>query len=467
MFKQLAQETVIFGIARFVTAAISLFTIPFYTRIFSLSDYGTISILVTLQAILSILFGLSLESAYTRFYHDSNFSPNLLLGVLLKFQLIYGTAILVALSLAGYLVLAYWLSIDLFESVLLVLLVTFFGQFVKVFMTAARMRHAIYEFTWISISSTLLCSISSMLIVYHYPSVKCFFLGQLIGNIIALLLSLRLLDFRLADISTISLKKIRPLLRFSLPLIPAAIATYLNSSLDKWTLSIYSIDNVATYSLAVTISSIIAILISILTSAFLPTSMKIIQLENKVANIKLNILLRCFSVLICSAAIIVQFISPFLIGSYVPFEYSASTKIVGILSFSSIWFGYTYFSVLGSWKMGHSRDYSYSVLLGVCINAILNFLLIPRFDIIGASVATSIGMLVICLSSFYLSATRFSYGYSYGKLLVTNMISFSIVLYLSVFQSSFKSMSALVISIFFTIIFLVVINLPYKSFKAL
>ena len=466
MFKQLAKETALYGFARILLKAIAFLTIPYFTRVFSLADYGTISILITFQAVLAIIYSLSLESAYIRFYHDPKYTPESLLSIVFNFHFIYGASVFAILAIILSIIPDVLLVQDVRISLYVVLFSTFAKQFVNIFLAVSRMRHSAYSFIVISFVMAVSGSSFSILLVNWHNNITSYFLGYAIGNVIALVVSLIL--FRLPAYSQIQLpiSKIWPLLRFSLPLIPASIATYLNNSLDKWTLSLFSIDLVATYSIGVTISSIVTISTSVFMTSFMPLSMKLIHRDKSEADFRLEFLLRYFSAFACCAVVLLQGLSTVFIGTFVPIEYSQAIKVVGILALSSVFFNYTYFSVLGSWKVGKPKDYSFSVVIGVCVNAILNLMLISRFGIIGAASATASGMLVTCLVSFYLAHRRFAFNYSYFRLFVTNLCSILFVLYLVNLQTNSLSSSSVPILCICAFSFIMLLNVSPREILA-
>ena len=175
--------------------------------------------------------------------------------------------------------------------------------------------------------------------------------------------------------------------------------------------------------------------ISVLTIAFLPHSMEIIQKETDIANELLEKSLRYFSVIAAAGVILLQLISLLLVKFLAPVEYESAVYIVGFLALNAVFFGYTYFSTLGSWKAERSSDYSWSIGWGVCLNALLNFILVPSFGIIGAAISTVSGTLLTVILSFYLSYTRHKFMYSFGKLIVTNIL---VIIWVAVFVQSDK-----------------------------
>lgn len=422
MIKQLAKESVLFGASKFLVAGIGFITVPFFTRIFTLEQYGILSEIAILAALMPILYGLSLETAYTRYFNDKKWQRQTLFQVIFKFQLVYGIGILVIGLIFSRLLLEKYNHLNLWPTIGLVLASSLVSQFVTIFLMVARMRHETIKYLVICTVSNLFGAGSAVLFVYLYPTLISYFLGGLVGSMLAVITAIRVLGLPMSGVLCVPMGQFGILLRFSIPLIPAAIATYLNSSLDRLALAYYfSAESVAIYTIGFKVASVASMGISVVVTAFMPHSMKLIEVDKTIADMQLERILRLFSILACSGVVFLQLIAPTLIGILAPVEYAESYKIVGILAVGAVFFGYTYFSSLGSWKAEKSSDYAFTILLGVLVNLLLNYYLVPLFGIVGAAVATACGMFINVICSFYISHKRHPFGYSYIKLVLTNL----------------------------------------------
>jgi len=423
MFKQLAKESVSYGSVGIITASFSFITIPFFTRVFSIEDYGTIGLITTTALLLPILYGLSLETAYTRYFNDPNFIPKALLQVIVKFQTLYGLFILAIGLIVTYISLKCLGLNSIITPVAVVLVSALLMRYVSLSQTHYRMKHDIGSYAIISLISSVFGALTSIGLVYYFGTISAYFIGMLTGAFLsacfAYFKSRRLLE----GLPKAQLSQMRTLLRFSLPLIPGAAATFLHSSLDRWMLAIYQSNvEVAIYTVGMSMASIATMGLSYLALAFLPHSMQIIQKETDIANKLLERSLRYYSVVAGAGVILLQLISLILVELLAPVEYANAVSIVGFLALSSVFFGYTYFSVLGSWKAERSSDYSWAIGWGVTLNALLNFFFVPPFGIIGAAISTAAGMLLTVIISFSLSHIRHKFMYSLGKFVITNLL---------------------------------------------
>ena len=461
MLRQLARESAVYGLAKILPALLAIATLPLFTRAFSLEDYGTLALITSFIAVLPSIFGLSLESAYTRFWKDSGPRPDDLLGILLKFQLVYGLPVSVLIFVLVRIWLIHKGQGHLQGIVGLVLAGAWVAQFVLTFQLAARMRHDLKTFLSIALTGSLLGPLASVLFVFWNASLLSYFAGWLVGVLVAL--GVGLMSYpppAWGGMGTVSLGRVRPLLKFSLPLLPAAAATAVHGAVDRWAVGWFlSTADVGIYAVGSKVASFAGLGVSVLTFAFLPHSMKIIRLEQQDANICLRRLLRYFSLIGCVGAVVLQLAAPLLVGLVAAPEYAAASPLVGILALAAIFFGYTYFSTLGSWKAEKSADYSFAVGLGLGLGAGACFFLVPRIGNVGAALGSALGMLGTAAASFGISHWRHPYAYDFSRLIWTNGLTLAwLGFYLRAWKQDETNLSILAASLILLVL-LVAINL--------
>ena len=199
------------------------------------------------------------------------------------------------------------------------------------------------------------------------------------------------------------IREIKPFLKFSIPLIPAAIALILNNNIDIWFVG-YFLNNsyVAIYSIGIKIASIATMGISLIMFAFLPYSMKIIEMEKDISDKILESLIRYYTIIVTVGTLLLQMSSIIILKFFFSEDYYNSITVIGILSMSSVFLDIHIFNSRFL-KGKKSFHYSIAITIGVILNASLNFVLIPILGIIGSAISTSFGMFITIVISFYLS----------------------------------------------------------------
>jgi len=424
LLKQILKESFIYGSSRILVSLLGFLTLPYFINIFSFKDYGILTIIISINTFLPCVYSLEIETALSKFFHDSLMNKDKLLYLSIKFR----TLFYLIISLPVFLILQKIINpLIPEESNILCLLIIIYGftsSLTSIIMTFLRMSHKVKQYILIESFTTFIGTIFSIFLVAKNPTIYSYLYGSTLGKILGFLIAIYFSKINFYILLNTSIKKIRPILKFSVFLIPATIATSINSSLDIWSLTYFrSLEEVSLYSLGLKISSIANILFLILTFTFQTFSMKLIQKNKDYANSQLNKLLRYFSTFACFILILFQLLSPQIIKLIANPDYYQSSLICGILILNYIFYSYTYFSTLGSWKANKSYDYSISVIIGCMTNFLINFLFVPKFGIIGAAFATCISMLITTYSSFYLSHKRNPFNYSFKKLILTNIIT--------------------------------------------
>ncbi|MDP3683521.1 MAG: oligosaccharide flippase family protein, partial [Ignavibacteria bacterium] len=72
--KQLTKDTALYGISTMVGRFLNFLLVPFYTNIFPPADYGVVTNLYALIALLNIIFLYGLDSAYLKFAASDDYS---------------------------------------------------------------------------------------------------------------------------------------------------------------------------------------------------------------------------------------------------------------------------------------------------------------------------------------------------------------------------------------------------------
>ncbi len=189
----------------------------------------------------------------------------------------------------------------------------------------------------------------------------------------------------------VKLKVMKNLLKDSWPLILSGIAVMIYMRIDQVMIG-NMIGNVqlGIYSAAVKVSESWLFLPMIIASSVLPAIIKAKKKNRKLYLEKLQTLYDLFTWFTISVAVIITFLSPFIIKILYGANYADSAIILSII----IWTGI--FSFLGVASSQYlvaeniTKVSFYRTGFGAIINVLLNIILIPIYGIIGAAIATFI-----------------------------------------------------------------------------
>jgi PST family polysaccharide transporter len=144
------------------------------------------------------------------------------------------------------------------------------------------------------------------------------------------------------------------------------------------------------YSVALRLSEIWYIIPTLIVSSIVPKLISLNLLSHNLFLERLKIILYYFTLTAYIIAIIMTFLSPFLINFIYGEDYIKAGPILSIHIWSAI---FVFIGVATSpWYtiQGLLKYSMYQTLIGAVINIILNFFLIPKFGGLGASISTVI-----------------------------------------------------------------------------
>ncbi len=432
--KQIGKDSLIYGIGGGIAKGIGFFLLPIYTRLFTPEEYGTIEMLVIINSLLGAMLAVGLDTALSFYCFEQKTvgkkAQAQLVTAIVQWRLIWGTSIVLIATLFSPLINAWFFNDQLgWEYFLVAFLGALFAQFMQLSAAVFRLLYRPWRYIFVTLCATLGSAfITIILVIWLDYGILGYFIGFSVGSLIAALIgwwfARDYLDWSKWHISWWPV-----LLRFGMPLVPGLFAMFFLSTSDRWFINYYlTPKELGIYAVAAKIAMIITAFLDIMTKAFMPHSMDIIQYKDKKqADRLLEVLLRYFGFLFFSLVILLAVLSPFIISILAPAEYYDSFKIVGLLSLSSVFYGLTYFSSLGCWKAKKTYLYTLSVTLSFFINIALNWLFVPRYGLIGAAVATAMGTFFLAILSFYFSHKSWSIDFSFRRLAIQIVICLSVI----------------------------------------
>lgn len=210
---------------------------------------------------------------------------------------------------------------------------------------------------------------------------------------------------------TYGLEEARSWLHVSIPLVWAGLAMHIQAKADLLMLgAMVGLEETGIYSAAARITILISYILGIVETAIAPIISRKFHsgqiAEAKALYIKATWIsgvsgaLLFFGIAIWRDSIMLLFGEDFL-GGVVVFLILGAGQLVNSIT------GPASFMLMVS---GGQTQYSYAMIVMGVLNIGLNFLLIPRFGIVGAAVATAVSLSVVNLSLVYFVAHKFHYG---------------------------------------------------------
>ncbi len=428
--KQLGKDSIIYGLGGVLARTIGFFVLPILTRIFTPADYGTIELLTTVSGFVHVFMSLGMDSAQTYYFYESrdNEHKKKVIRTTLGFYISWG--IIIFLICFGLIPVFNQILFD-GESpeiyFIMVLVTAFFTNLQSNFTNLFRLLFKPWNYLTTSLTNTILgYGLAILLVVYLQKHISGYLFGHIISAVTVMLVSVFLLAVYLDG--KFSWNLLKDMLKYGTPLFPTSFALWLIRLSDRYFLAQYlDLKDVGIYAVGAKFALIIALGTQAFRLSWMPLSMSISKEPD--ANKFYLILGKGYLVLGSIGVIILTGISmPLMMLLTIP-EYYSGFKVVGLLSYGAIFYGFYTISGLGVWLGKKTIYVTVAIMVSAIMNLAFNATLIPIMGIIGAGLASCLAHVVGNLLTLYFSEKHYPIGFSMisviGIILLTLLIIFT------------------------------------------
>lgn len=406
----IVKSTGLYSLGMIFLRASNFLLLPFYSQVFSTSDFGNYTLILSFYTILAVVVQAGFQASLTKYYVEAESSD--------EKKKIFSTTV----STLGIIAVMFALILILFArqtSLLLVttsdyssiiismafLLVIETVTFYNLHLLRAREESKKYVFI-VTISAIINLLFNYLFISSFKLGILGIFLAQIVSSTISLLLSYRFIknDFSFR----IDYRLLKKLFVFSMPLLAAGILSTFVDVADRFLINHYmSAKEVGSYSFAYRIAMVMNIVVISFGSAWSPRSLddfkkKIFSTTLPGVFTKLFFMLT-FVFLAVSLLVDNLFTLQFFGRTFFAKEYYSGIFIIPFILLSYLFRGLSFFYSVYPLATGKSYHYLIGDLIGFLTNILLNVLLIPKYGLLGAAVATLISYFLIAFYAFIIS----------------------------------------------------------------
>lgn len=437
---KLSAETAVYGIGKFGEGLAALVLIPVLTRAFAPAEYGMWDVTMTFFLLTTMVASLGLEPALAAFYFETREAD--------RKKLVASTSILFRLLssiVAAVLIVAFapQISMIIFGSVrqtpyfrIVGVALPFFlaGNIFKLLL---RLDFAPAKFNIVGVGyAALFAALAIVLVVNMKMGVSGVLLGILASaicfSVVGGIFTARHFSLRF------SAQLLKDMLRFSLPLLPSLFAIWIIDFSDRYFLTRMStLGQVGIYSVGARISSIIILFSASFQMAWGPFALSIQHEDDAKEKYSRGLFLFVCALLACATAITI-FARPILVLLTEPLYYDAE-KVIGPLALATVAYGAFLVVNIGLILKKKTLLTSAAISVGAALNLGLNFFLIPRFDIMGAAVATAVSFFVAFLLLYFFAQRHYPIDYKLSRIVGLTLLSICVMAVSSVVR--FNSMA--------------------------
>ncbi|KAA9327401.1 lipopolysaccharide biosynthesis protein [Adhaeribacter soli] len=420
-FKSLFKDTFIYGLSGIISSFISIFLIPLYTKVFEPADYGVISILTTTSAFLNILLIFSLDNSAAVWFWDKPDEKERKVTFNSWLVFLAGTGLVAMLIVVAFSSQLSLLFFDTKAYSLLFILIglnLLFVGFQKVVNIWCRMLHQPLKamtYSLILLATTLCFNI--VFILYLRIGVQGVFYSQLIAGFMGFIFMLLLLG-KWVQPGSFSYVRLKDMLRFSLPLVPASLLYWVMNMASIYFLKLLVKDNaeIGLYQVGASISNILSLVTWAFFQAWTPFALSISKEEN--ARRTYSKVFEWYCVLGFSCAFLLLFFAKDILIIFTRESYIDAWQIIGLLAINVVMMGVPNILAIANSIAKNNISYAVSMPISALVTVILFFMLIPQFGKEGAALAMIVGNIVMCIILTYKAQRLYFIPYNFKRIIL-------------------------------------------------
>ena len=435
--KKLAGDSLIYGLSGVVGKMIGFFLVPVYTRLFQPKDYGIINLINTTFFLLSILIVAGLDSSVGRWFYESKdvAEHKKTFGSYIWFQIVLavliGVPIIIASPNLSQLLLKNEGKSSYFILPALSLITNILPNVIINWYRLHRRPIATVIFTLAQTLTTIGLTILFVIVLkWHITGVfAAFAISSALFSIVAIFQLkgwLRTIHF--------SKERLRVMLKFALPFIPAAVSYWLLNNTDSYFIAFFtkSTAQVGLFGVGAMMASALSLFTSAFQQAWGPFAFSIMD-EADAKKIYASVFLLYGYIVGLLAALLMLFAPEALIIFTTP-DYYDSAWVAGILGYNLFLIGLTYIAIVGLSIRKTTVPYGVAMLYATVITVLLNIILIPQFGKEGSALATVIAQIMVPVYLFYRGQKIYPIPYRFGEIILVIISLLAVVVSVRIFH---------------------------------
>lgn len=431
--KKLFESTVWYAGGNIILRAANFLLLPIYSHFITPEEFGVISLLLAFYAIASAVYQFGLPAALTKFYLDKNQSnQKIIFSTAFWFLLFFGLSLGLVLFLLGDILTLLLIgdsgSRQLFNIILVILIVESIASYaMQLLKTKEEAKRTVVINAIGAVANIILTLI--LLVQYEF-GISAILISQLVGAVIIAVVTLSISKREL--IFTFDKKLFYEMTKFSLPLMIGGILTACVDFMDRFFLDLYlAKEEVGLYSFAYRIAIVMNLFVIGFRTAWTPRSIA----EYNSGNYE-HTFGKYFSALISS--LLVFFLLIALFAKYL-FEIKIGNEflfnqeyILGITILPFVLLGYLFNGLISFYSFypfvsGKGYHFLISDAIAFATNIVFNLLLIPKYGLTGAAIATSFSFMFSYVYLASISSNKIKIKYSYPEIFL--LILFATFIY--------------------------------------
>lgn len=400
--KKFLKTSIIYMLGIVLSKLVTFFLLPLYTSYLSPDQFGYYDLVLSILNFLVPISYFQIWDGMFRFSFDYKDIKD-------KYKIITNSYAVFSVGIIIYSV--FFFILDNFFNFDYILLVFIYGisfaiNYLYSFAARTFLKNRLFVIS--GFSNTLISSVINVILIIKFNlGIESLFISQIIGFLLqAVIIELNIHSLLNIKLSDVDVNKIKPMLKFSIPLCIASISYWLLSGYTKIIINsqLGSYDN-GIYSIANKFASLIAIGVSVFQYAWNELAYSIADKSNRKDSYKIMLsTLFKFIMLVGSILLLaIKFIFPLLIDkSYAGAEIIIPLALIGVVANSIAGFIGTIFSSekKTAWTF-------WSTIIASVSNVLFSILLTNNYGLIGATLSLTISFIILLIIRLIILKRKF------------------------------------------------------------
>jgi O-antigen/teichoic acid export membrane protein len=401
-----------------VNSAFGFVLVPVYTRLLRANEFGVLSLLTITLTLITIVLKFGLNHAFFRHYYETEDPEHRrkIVGSTLIFLLVSSAAATAVLWNIAPRISAAVFKGDSSrgELIQLVFLISFFEVITLIPDSILRAKFKSARYSTLNIIAFVFqLGLISYLVIFVEATVTNVLIGRLAGTAFEALLFYAMVA---GDLSLkFSMRELRGMLTFGVPLIFGQIAFHLFMMIDRFFLEHYTNNReVGAYSMACTLVSVVSILVTVPFSQVW-TVMRFSVMNEEGAEEYYSRVLTYIVFVSMFLALGVSAVAGDGLTLYSLKSYWSAATIIPLLGLSAVFDCASRVLNIGITLKKRTIFAPIVIAVALVVNIGLNFVLIPRYGSMGATISTLVSFILFCGLRYWASNLFFKVRYEWGR----------------------------------------------------
>lgn len=423
--KTFFKHTSVYGMAEFLKKGIGFIMIPVYTRYLLPADYGLLELLDLTLNVAGMLVGFRIGAAIIRYYYhfddpkdrDEVFTTALIFAAIVSFL---GLAALIVFSHPISELMAGNNQYAKYFQIIFVCLAIQTIYLVSENYLLAQKKSILYS--CLSIGNLILAlSLNILFLVVFKMGVWAVVLSMLITKSLngVVVVAITLKGVRL----TLSWQKLKMMIKYGMPLVPAAFSMFLIHFSDRFFVQRYcDLYELGLYSLGYKFGMILSVLVSAPIFRIWNTQRFEIAKQDDAKMVFKRIFTYYSAIIVFAGLGLTVFIDD-AIRLLASSPYHGASAVVPLIVLSYVLYGMASFFNLGIMLTYKTKYVAYIQMTVAGLNILLNVLFISHFGIMGAAFSTFLSFLCLAGLTLFFSQKAYFIPFEYARVLILLALS--------------------------------------------